>query len=76
MKAIVVKYLGPTNHKGSRFRVTAEGLPAMTVPYNHGAHEPEVEAAHMFCAKHRWAGELAKGRLPTGEHVFVFVNQR
>jgi hypothetical protein len=27
MKAIVVKYFGPSNTKGSRLRVSAEGVP-------------------------------------------------
>jgi len=72
VKAIVVKYFGPSNTKGSRLRVSAEGVPSMTVSYDHGAHNPKLDAAQAFCAKHDWNGELVEGTLPDGDAVFVF----
>jgi hypothetical protein len=73
MKAIVVKYFGPSNTKGSRFRVSAEGVPSMTVSYDHGAHEPKLDAAKAFCRKHDWPTNLSEGTLPNGDAVFVFL---
>jgi hypothetical protein len=45
----------------------------MTVSYDHGAHDPKLEAAQAFCAKHEWSGAgLVEGVLPNGDAVFVF----
>jgi hypothetical protein len=46
MKAIVVKYFGPTNTRGSRFRATAEGVKPFTVSYDHAlSADQNAEAA-------------------------------
>jgi hypothetical protein len=76
MKAIVVKYFGPTHLKGSRLRVSAEGVPSMTVSYDHGAHEPKLDAAKEFCRKHGWHENIQEGTLPNGDAVFVFLGVR
>lgn len=62
--AIVTKYLGPTNHKGSRIKATLSGdapkgetPPSVTVPFDyslpHGyrEHEPAVKALIEKVAK-------------------------
>lgn len=62
--AIVTKYLGPTNHKGSRIKATLSGdapkgetPPSVTVPFDyslpHGyrEHEPAVNALIEKVAK-------------------------
>lgn len=45
MKAITVKYLPPTNHKGSRFKASADGWGSITVSYDYGHPMPEMLAA-------------------------------
>jgi len=36
MIAIQAKYFGPTNHKGSRYRISAHGHKARFVPFDYG----------------------------------------
>jgi hypothetical protein len=47
MKAIITKYIGPTNSHGSRFKATAEGgrgTPlTITVPYNYALNSFKKE---------------------------------
>lgn len=74
MKAIVVKYHGPTNTKGSRYSAQAEGVPRiyMSKDYSLNSDECMHEAAKKLCAKMGWKGTLIEGTLPNGDSVFVF----
>lgn len=88
MKAIQVKYLGPTRTKPSRLKIFAEGLPAMIKPCdsfdtNHKFKSVEQQAAELFANKYNWLEYnswtecetvLRGGQIANGDHVFVFVS--
>ena len=73
MKAIVTKYRGPGNVRGSRItasdndgnRVTLSYDPAISSDENH------IRAAVALCVKMNWHGTMAQGSLKNCE-VFVF----
>lgn len=74
MKAIVTKYYGATNTRGSRIVATAEGGKRpwrISIPYDHSGNE-HAKAALALAKKMGWKGELIEGGLPNGDHVFVF----
>lgn len=68
MQAIVTKFFGPTNSRGSRIKATCEAG-SVTVPYDHsesgvyGAHDV---AALALLSRLGWQGEWTRGSLPKG----------
>lgn len=76
MKAILVKYLGPTNTKGSRIKVSACGVKSIIYPFDYGSDHQEHEAAIRFCAFNKWPIKLIGGQLPNGDYVFCFNNNQ
>lgn len=72
MKAIVTRYLGPTNHRGSRIKATVEGARPLTIPYDSGSGNPHRDAAEALRDRQGWSGALVEGALPNGDKVFVF----
>jgi hypothetical protein len=78
MKAITIKYAGPTNTKGSRWIATAEGGAKphkVTVSYDHAlsSESNAFVAAKTLCDKLGWKGRLAIGQDAKGDYVAVFV---
>src|SRR5258708_4084246 len=73
MKAIVTKYHGPTNHKGSRITASDEDGNRVTISYPHelSGEDCHRAAADALCKKMGWDGELIGGSLKRG-YVFVF----
>ena len=74
MKAIQIKYMGPTNTKGARWKVWAEGAPAK---YYDRDYELDVDIDAINCAgkyamSHGWNHSQALGTLPNGDYVAVF----
>lgn len=76
MKAIVVKYHGPTNTRGSRFVASAEGVKSISVSYDNAlsADENATLAAQGLAHKSDWAGKYVAGTLPDGRRVFVALH--
>ncbi len=76
MKAIVCKYHGPTNTRGSRISASAEGGNRISIPYPHELSGEDVyrAAAEALCKKMNWPGKLAGGGTEDS-HVFVFVDK-
>lgn len=78
MRAIVTKYHGPTNTRGSRIIARAEGVKPLPIPY---PHELSGEACHRaaavaLCIRQGWPTELASGGLPDQSgYVFCFRDQ-
>jgi hypothetical protein len=80
MQAIQVKFLGPTNIRGSRYKATcASG--SITLGVDHALHleQNAARAAVALCNKLGWSGlpygdELIVGGLPNGSYVFVFAH--
>lgn len=74
MKAIVTKYHGPTDTRGSRIVATDSDGNRASIPYPHelSGEACHKKAADALCAKMGWSGELIGGGLKNG-YVFVFV---
>ena len=72
MKAIITKYLGPTNTKGARFKAS-DGSTSITVGYDYAltSEGNHSTAARALCEKLGWKGHLVGGHTTTGM-VFVF----
>ena len=76
MKAILTKYHGATDTRGSRISATAEGGNRVTIPYPHELSGEAVHAAAAvaLCAKMNWKGPLVGGGLPNGDYCFCFAD--
>ena len=73
MKAIISKYLGPTDYRGSRIRATAEGGHSVTVGYDCGSSDPHREAVKALLIKTGWKGNMVSGGMPDGRLCWLFV---
>lgn len=76
-QAIVTKYVGPTNFRGSRIVVSAQAG-RMIVPWDHSldVDENHARAAQAFADKWGWEGKLIGGALPNGRgNCFVFAEE-
>ena len=73
MKAILTKYLGPTNFKGSRIKASEPDGKSVTLSWNHALDAPvnHFIAAKALQDKMQWKGELIQGWLKEG-YVHVF----
>ena len=78
MQAILTKYLGPTNNKGSRIKASCDAG-SINIPY---PYEFDIADAHKFAARQlteklKWKsecyGELITGQLPCGDYCHVFA---
>ena len=72
-QAIEVKYLGPTNHRGSRYKATA-AAGNITVDYDYGLNTEDnaKRAAVALVEKFEWTGaKLHGGCLANGNYVFT-----
>lgn len=73
MKAIITKYIGATDTRGSRIKATDEDGNSITIPYPHelSGEAVHAKAAVQLCRKMQWGGELIGGGVKNG-YVFVF----
>lgn len=71
MRAIITKYHGPTNGKGSRISAD-DGSNRVYVPYDHASNDPYRKAALKLCRKIGYTGKLVCGGRDWGK-VFVFL---
>lgn len=74
MKAITVRYIGPTNTRGARMKADDGDGNSVTIPYDYELSREERyrSAARALCEKMNWHGRLCGGGTKAGE-VFVFV---
>lgn len=71
MQAVIVKYLPPTAHRGSRIKASCSSG-SITVPFDYAAHDPYLVAARALLNKLDWSGyDLVQGTLPNGDQVFI-----
>lgn len=74
-QAIITKFYGPTNTRGSR--ITAKAWAgSVTVPYKHrlSAEDNHRAAAQALADKLEWQGKMIGGGLPdTSGYAFVFT---
>lgn len=70
MQAIVTKYLGPTNHRGSRIKATC-WRDSITIPYPHDEHHGEpahrVAAVALVAKMNAEDAETYVNRMKPGE---------
>lgn len=73
LQAIVTKYLGPTNSRGSRIKATA-AAGSVTIGYRHSLNSDanHLEAAAALARKYGWTGRYVGGGVPDGSGC-VFV---
>ena len=77
LQAIVTKYFGPGNVRGSRIKATA-AAGSITVHYNSslGTDDNHAAAAKAFALKMGWDGYWFAGGMPEGcGNVFVCTNE-
>lgn len=76
-QAIQVKYLGPTNYRGSRYRATA-AAGSVTVPADDAKNVEGnvIAAAQALCDKFGWSKDMVHGQLADGSYVFVRMVSR
>lgn len=72
MQAIVTKYIGPTNRRGSRIKATA-AAGSVTVSYDPALdYEPNHRAAaDALARKFGWNRENITGQLPNGDYCHL-----
>lgn len=85
MQAIQTKFIGPTNHRGSRVKAFSEAFPrGVTVGWDYGAGNDtgrsDVEANHdeaarAFIVSKGWHGVWARGATRDG-YVYVCLSRR
>lgn len=65
VQAITTKFIGPSNHRGSRIRAKA-AAGSIIVAYNSGwsTDRNHDEAAHALCRKFGWRGTYIRGGMP------------
>ena len=74
MKAITCKYLGPTNHKGSRIKAYDFDNNQITIPFDYGLSDYDLykSAAYALCDKMNWTNNGMTGGGVKDGMVFVF----
>jgi hypothetical protein len=72
-QAIVTKYIGPTNYRGSRI-VAKAAAGRIYVSYDHALNidDNHLAAARALARKYGWPGEWHGGGMPSGDgNVYV-----
>lgn len=75
MKAITVKYFGPTGNRGIRIKASDSDGNAVTI--RRGARRVEDdydEAVKQLCHKMGWQGTLVRGSLGSDTEVYVWAD--
>jgi hypothetical protein len=77
VKAITVRYKGPTDTKGSRLVASDGDGNRVTVGYPHELSGDAVYrlTADALCKKINWGDEIVGGTTKPGEMVFVFMER-
>jgi hypothetical protein len=72
-EAIVTKYHGATDTRGSRVTATACGGVKVSIPYPHELSGEDVHraAANLLMIKAGLKGKLVAGLMPDGGYVFI-----
>lgn len=75
MKAIITKYIGPSNCRGSRIKATDTEHNQITISYDDSLNSDQahMKAAIALCGKMKWPANLIGGGVKDG-YVFVFAD--
>lgn len=72
-QAIITKYLGPTNTRGSRIKaMAAAGSITLPVDDSLNIEQRHAKAAEALCRKFGWNGSYYQGGMP-GDDGYCFV---
>ena len=76
MQAIVTRYHGPTNTRGSRISATAANGERIYLPYDDSLNSDDMhrKAAYALRDKMGWSGEMVGGGLQKGM-CWVFLEK-
>lgn len=74
-QAIVTKFLGPTNVRGSRIKAKA-AAGSVIIPYDHALNieHNHAKAAEALAIKFGWSGFYVQGGMPD-DSGYCFVNE-
>lgn len=75
-QAITTRFMGPTNHRGSRVKAMASAG-SVTLDWNHALNSTDNHkaAAMALAAKYDWPGHWVCGCLPEGNRDYaVYVD--
>jgi hypothetical protein len=75
MKAIITKYHGPSNMKGSYISAKAEGVKAIKVPFDYSLDDyaRHEKAALELCTKYNWGNSILGGGIDSDSMAWVFI---
>jgi len=75
MKAILTKYLGPTNFKGARIKAYDGDGNSITISFDYGLNSEDrhKKAAVALCEKMDWSADLVGGGIKNG-YAFCFID--
>ena len=76
MVAILTKFIGPTNFRGSRVKAFTSSGHRIIVPWDHalGVEENHDAAAIALCRKMEWCGKLVRGGTDVG-YAYAFLRE-
>lgn len=76
MQAIPIKYVGPTNTKGSRMVASAQaGRKSFSYDYALNIEENAIKAAKLYAESKGWKGQMAIGQDSKGDWQAVFIEE-
>lgn len=72
MKALVTRYHGPTNTKGARISVRAEGCKPVFYSFDYAAKDEggRFDAAQSYADAMGWGKVISRGAMPNGDITF------
>ena len=75
MRAIQVRYLPPTTHRGARIKAFADRTISQTVAYDHAlsSRDNARVAAELLLERLKWGRIGGQGSLPNGDYVFTLT---
>lgn len=76
MQAIITKFLGPTNNRGSRYKATAaysKKSVTVSADYSKGLDANHDRACLELCKVMGWHGKIVSAVGDGGEHIYVFT---
>ena len=76
MVAILTKFIGPTNYRGSRVKAYTPDGHRIIVPWDHSQNVEENHdaAALALCRKMEWCGKLVRGGTDVG-YAYAFLRE-
>lgn len=76
MQAIITKWIGPSNVRGSRVKASCDAG-SVTLSWDHSLNieHNHHTAALKLCAKLGWTGKLASGGMPKAGYCYAFVTR-